>query len=295
MNGEGANKETVGTVGPTVAGGWHERATRGEKTEKKRSSRPADPELRRTGVDNRERSAFRFFGRARNEEGRKGLPTLSLSSFFFSFPFLTLRSTAERGTKVAKRESKKRKREKEMAEREKRRRRRRTEDGRILEQGARHCVRPPTATVERRTLSVRAAGSQLVRSNTLRSLSFAAERSPSAKIGSKQNYKLCALPLCPAVPLPAAVQCLLLLGPAYTPRGPRLHTALVHRCTENTTRRDETRCDATRLVVPLSLYPTRVLLALLARTRPDRSFFSCPRFSLLFCQGEWLISTSSSV
>lgn len=71
----------------------------------------------------------------------------------------------------------------------------------ILEQGARHCVRPPTATVERRTLSVRAAGSQLVRSNTLRSLSFAAERSPSAKIGFKQNYKLCSHAPLPGRPL----------------------------------------------------------------------------------------------
>ena len=50
----------------------------------------------------------------------------------------------------------------------------------ILEQGARHCVRLPTATVERRTLSVRAAGGQLVRSNTLRSPSFARLRQTSA-------------------------------------------------------------------------------------------------------------------
>lgn len=82
-----------------------------------------------------------------------------------------------------------------------------------MRQGARHCVRPPTATVERRTLPVRAAGSQLVRSNTLRSSPFAAERPPSANIGAKQNYKLRQTPRAPASPSrELAAQRLLLLG-----------------------------------------------------------------------------------
>lgn len=40
----GMNKETVGTAMDQPAGGWHERARREEKIEKKRS-RPADPQF----------------------------------------------------------------------------------------------------------------------------------------------------------------------------------------------------------------------------------------------------------
>lgn len=178
------------------AGGWHERARREEKIEKKRS-RPADPQFY-TGCawmisrawdvpdEDKERRRDTWHTRTQDVQGEK--ERRHLSSLLGEE--VDWRSRRKRTIQANQRRSEKKRRLKE-----------RREGGTgILEQGARHCVRLPTATVERRTLSVRAAGGQLVRSNKLRSLSFAAERSPSANIGSKQNYKLCPTPLAPRVP-----------------------------------------------------------------------------------------------
>ena len=157
---EGANKGTVGAE-ETTARAWQKE---GKKRWRRRSlarvthsSTPAGLRIVRA-CRGRERNAYD----AHEEIGEKERGDNLSSPRREEERWRERREVRDERRRSGCRKGKKSvKKSKMVGEREERR------NGNLGKQGARHCVRPPTATVERRTLSVRTAGGQLVRSNTL--------------------------------------------------------------------------------------------------------------------------------